>query len=154
MAPIGCPTPSLRVGRFSSGFPPKLLRRLRYGEILIITKTPRDNPVDCLHPRRHCLGMELTAKRTPPTLNNLPASLFRDWRLPLLPHPSNGDRHSKPATLLMSSQFSEDFPGMEGEKQEGKTRRPIIARDRAKSLKFWKQRTCHHYLDTTLKTLA
>ena len=154
MAPTGCPTPSLRVGRFSSGFPPKLLRRLRYGEILIITKTPRDNPVDCLHPRRHCLGMESTAKRTPPTLNNLPAAPFRDRRLPLLPPPSNGDRHSKPAPWLTSLQFSEDFPGTEGEKQGGKTRRTITARGRSKWLKFWKQRTCHHYLDTNLKTLA
>ena len=33
--------------------PQKLLRRLRYGEILITTKTPRDDPSDCHHPLRH-----------------------------------------------------------------------------------------------------
>ena len=34
----------------SWGFPPKLLRKPRYGALRIITKIPRDDPVDCLNP--------------------------------------------------------------------------------------------------------
>ena len=51
--------------------PQKLLRRLRYGAIHFITQTPRDDLVDCPHPRRHCLGMESAATETPPTHENM-----------------------------------------------------------------------------------
>ena len=66
-APIFRPMPSRWVGWLSLGFPPNILCRLRYGAIRIITQTPRDYPVNCLHPRRHFLGMELAATRKPPT---------------------------------------------------------------------------------------
>ena len=72
--PIFRPTPSHRVVRLSSGFPPNLLCRPRHGAIRIITKTPRDDPFNCLHPQQHCLGMEFSATRTPPTPDYLPAA--------------------------------------------------------------------------------
>ena len=57
---------------FHRVFPQKLLRRLMYGAIHFITQTPRDDPVDCPHPRRHCPGMESAVMGTPPPCDNLP----------------------------------------------------------------------------------
>ena len=54
-------------------FPTKLLRRLRYGLLPPVTKTPRDNPIDYPLPRQHYLGMESDATRTPSTHENLPS---------------------------------------------------------------------------------
>ena len=68
------PTPYHRLGQLSSFPPPKLLSRLRYGAIHIITKTPRYDPINCLHPGQHCISMESSATRTPPTPDNLPAA--------------------------------------------------------------------------------
>ena len=57
-APTLCLTPSRRVGRLLSGFPPKLLRKPRYGVIHITTKKPWGDPDDCPHHQYCCLGME------------------------------------------------------------------------------------------------
>ena len=69
------PVPSHLVGSADRlwGFPTKLLLRLRYGSSPPATKTPRDHPIDYPPPRKHCLGMESAATRTPSTHNNLPA---------------------------------------------------------------------------------
>ena len=53
-------------------FPPqKLLRRIRYGAIRIITKTPGDDPLNCPRPQSHWLGVESSATGEPPTHNNI-----------------------------------------------------------------------------------
>ena len=120
--------PSRWVGRLSSGSPPKLLRKLGYYALHITTKTPRDDPTDFLHHRHRCLGMESTSTRTfchtkicqlRRPAQPVPAKTFRDWRLPLLPHPTNGNRHSQPAPWTTPSQRSEDFLDTEGEYQGG-----------------------------------
>ena len=46
-----------------------------------------------------------------------PAESFGDWHLPLLPPPTNGNRHSKLAPWLTPLRLSEDFLNTEGEDQ-------------------------------------
>ena len=111
-------------------FPQKLLRRLRYGAIHLTTQTPRDDPVDCPCPRRHCLSVESPRRGNlrPTTICQLrrpakpdPVAPFGDRRLPLLPLPLNRNRHSQPAPWSTPSRFREDYLDSEGEDQGGKT---------------------------------
>ena len=51
----------------------------------------------------------------------VPIAPFGDWRLPLIPLPSNGYRHSQLAPWLTPLRLSEDSPNPEGEDQGGKT---------------------------------
>ena len=51
----------------------------------------------------------------------VPSAPFGDRRLPLLPPPTNGNRHSQPASWITPSQINEEFPNTEGEDQGGET---------------------------------
>ena len=67
-------------------------------------------------PRRgHLRNMTTYQLRRP--AQPVPATHFRDRRLPLLPPPMNGNRHSKPTPWPTPLQRSEEFLNSEGEDQ-------------------------------------
>ena len=55
-------------------FPKNLLRRLRYGALRPTKKTRRDDPKKITCPRRHCIGVELSATGANMPHKNLPAA--------------------------------------------------------------------------------
>ena len=82
--------------------------------------TPDNTDLEWNPPRRGNLQHPTVCKMWRPAQPG-PAAPFGYRRLPLLPPPSNGNRHSQLAPWLTPSQFSEDFPNTEGEYQGGKT---------------------------------
>ena len=107
-APTFHTMPSCLVGRFSSYFPPNLLREHRYGALHITTKKLWDDTADSLHRQHRCLGMELTVTRTSSAPDNMTAAetcatiTRRTLRIlaPPSPSPSNERKPALPTGAM------------------------------------------------------
>ena len=103
-------------------FPPKLLRKPRYGAFRLFAKTPRDDPTE-YNPHntaalaydrlQRCHFKQTTTHRLWSSAQAVPSTPFGDRCRPLLPPTANENRSYKPAAWPTPLRRSKDFSELE-----------------------------------------